>query len=61
MVALREGDLAYLHVHPDAERVAANEIQFMSSFPTAGIYRLFLQFQREAKVRSVAYTLEVPR
>ena len=61
LVALRVGDLAFLHVHPDAARVAGNEIQFMSSFPTAGSYRLFLQFQRDAQVRTVAYTLEIPR
>ncbi|MDQ6606680.1 MAG: hypothetical protein M3Z06_09065 [Actinomycetota bacterium] len=61
LVALREGDLAYLHVHPDPGQVAANAIQFRSSFPTAGTYRLFLQFQRDAKVRTVVYTLEVPR
>jgi hypothetical protein len=61
LVALRKGDLAYLHVHPDPARLAANEIRFMSSFPTAGAYRLFLQFQRDGAVRTVAYTLEVPR
>lgn len=60
LVALREGDLAYLHVHPDEAELAANQIQFMSSFPTAGTYRLFLQFQRDGKVRTVAHTLEVP-
>jgi len=61
LVALREGDLAYLHVHPDAAKPAANEIRFMSTFPTAGRYRLFLQFQRDGAVRTVAYTPEVPR
>lgn len=61
LVALREGDLAYLHVHPDEAKVASDEIQFMSTFPTAGRYRPFLQFRRGQKVRTVAYTLEVPR
>jgi hypothetical protein len=61
LVALREGDLAYLHVHPDEAKLEANEIQFMAEFPTAGRYRLFLQFKADGKVRTVAYTLEVPR
>ena len=40
LVALREGDLAFLHVHPDA-----NRLRFEATFPTAGRYRLFLQFK----------------
>lgn len=61
LVALREGDLAYLHVHPDEARLPRNQIQFMSTFPTPGTYRLFLQFRRDGAVRTAAYTLEVPR
>ena len=34
LVALREGDLAFLHVHPLAERLG--EINFAATFPTAG-------------------------
>lgn len=60
LVALREGDLAYLHVHP-TEGAEANEVPFMATFPTAGRYRLFLQFKTGGEVRTVAYTLEVPR
>ena len=40
LVALREGDLAFLHVHPDAKR-----LRFMATFPAAGAHRLFLQFK----------------
>ncbi|MGI8622644.1 MAG: hypothetical protein ACR2NB_03945 [Solirubrobacteraceae bacterium] len=60
LVALREGDLAYLHVHP-REGGKANEVPFMATFPTAGRYRLFLQFKIGGEVRTVAYTLEVSR
>lgn len=60
LVALREGDLAYLHVHP-AETDTPNEVPFMASFPTAGRYRLFLQFKTGGEIRTVAYTLEVSR
>ena len=40
LVALRQGDLAFLHVHPDE-----SSLRFMAAFPTAGRYRLFLQFK----------------
>lgn len=56
LVALRRGDLAFLHVHPDA-----NSLSFMADFPTAGGYRLFLQFQVEGRVHTAAFTQEVSR
>ncbi|MGI8624032.1 MAG: hypothetical protein ACR2NB_11250 [Solirubrobacteraceae bacterium] len=61
LVALREGDLAYLHVHPDEAKLNPSEIRFMAAFPSAGRYRLFLQFRAAGRVHTVAYTLEVPR
>ena len=54
LVALREGDLAFLHVHPDGD-----DTRFMTTFPTAGRYRLFLQFQVHGQVETVAFTQEV--
>jgi hypothetical protein len=54
LVALREGDLAFLHVHPTGDGVS-----FETQFPTAGRYRLFLQFQHEGRVHTVAFTEEV--
>jgi len=56
LVALREGDLAFLHVHPDARR-----LRFMATLPTAGSYRLFLQFKTEGRVHTAAFTREVAR
>jgi hypothetical protein len=58
LVALRDGDLAYLHVHPE-EQAAPNEVAFGATFPTAGRYRLFLQFQHQGRVQTVAFTHEV--
>jgi hypothetical protein len=55
LVALREGDMAFLHVHPTAE----DSVQFAATFPTAGRYRLFLQFEHEGRVQTVAFTQEV--
>ncbi|HEY5942694.1 MAG TPA: hypothetical protein VIT89_07535 [Solirubrobacterales bacterium] len=62
LVALREGDLAFLHVHPEeGHEVAADEIEFEATFPTAGRYRLYLQFKHDGVVRTVEYTVAVPR
>ncbi|MGZ6709421.1 MAG: hypothetical protein ACXVFN_21065 [Solirubrobacteraceae bacterium] len=56
LVALREGDLAFLHVHPDE-----HSLRFMAAFPTAGRYRLFLQFRSGGRVHTAAFTQEVSR
>jgi hypothetical protein len=74
LVALREGDLAYLHVHPtegdeahahadgsQSTEAHANEIAFAATFPTPGRYRLFLQVKTGGEVRTVAYTVAVAR
>jgi hypothetical protein len=53
LVALRDGDLAYLHVHADEERLA-----FEAELPTAGAYRLFLQFRHRGDVRTAAFTID---
>ncbi|MGI8798126.1 MAG: hypothetical protein ACR2GE_02325 [Pseudonocardia sp.] len=63
LVALREGDLAYLHVHPDGApgdgRTAAGpEIVFIAEVPSAGSYRLFLNFQHAGVVRTAEFTIQ---
>ena len=65
LVALREGDLAYLHVHPvEGEHAAGTDdgpIAFATEFPTDGRYRLFLQFKHKGQVQTAAFTREVSR
>ena len=61
LVALRDGDLAYLHVHPDGEpgdgrTPAGPDITFYAEVPSAGAYRLFLDFQHAGTVRTAAFT-----
>jgi hypothetical protein len=57
LVALRQGDLAFLHVHPDE-----NSLKFMATFPTAGRYRPFLQFKTDdGRLHTAAFTQEVIR
>ena len=66
LVALREGDLAFLHVHPTAHGHGESKsaphgepVAFAATFPTAGRYRLFLQFKHQGIVHTVAFTQEV--
>jgi hypothetical protein len=61
LVALRDGDLAYLHVHPMRGGGARGQIKFMASYPSAGRYRLFLQFRAGGRVHTAAFTQEVGR
>ncbi|MER6008896.1 hypothetical protein ABT120_60920 [Nonomuraea angiospora] len=56
LVALRAGDLAYLHVHPEESVKAGPEITFYAEVPSGGDYRLFLDFQHDGKVRTADFT-----
>ncbi|MFG1998106.1 hypothetical protein ACGFNU_03030 [Spirillospora sp. NPDC048911] len=61
LVALRNGDLAYLHVHPDGEpgdgkTKPGPEITFYAEVPSSGAYRLYLDFQHGGKVRTAEFT-----
>lgn len=65
LVALREGDLAFLHVHPDGDEPKAGqlsgpEVGFATTAPTAGRYFLYLDFQVEGTVRTAAFVLDAP-
>lgn len=63
LVTLRAGDLAYLHTHPGEEAQAGDsggpDVGFMTTFPSAGTYRLFLDFQVDGRVRTAELTVEV--
>ena len=60
LVALRDGDLAYLHVHPtgspgDGVTAAGPGITFFTTIPSAGDYGLFLDFQHDGVVRTASF------
>lgn len=57
LVAIRSGDLGYLHVHPE-EGEPGPGIDFATAFPTPGTYRLFLDFQHRGTVRTAAFAVE---
>ncbi|MDH6520969.1 hypothetical protein M2163_002045 [Streptomyces sp. SAI-135] len=62
LVALRSGDLAYLHVHPNGEpgdgtTAAGPDVSFTATAPSSGTYRLFLDFKHQGKVHTAAFTV----
>ncbi len=66
LVALRDGDLAYLHVHPEGEvddpgTPAGPDITFFADVPSAASYRLFLDFSHDGAVRTAAFTARATR
>ena len=58
-MALRQGDLAYLHAHPEEHEDAAGAISVRGRLPLGGPYRLFLQFQIDGVVHTAGFTVEV--
>ncbi|GAA4129770.1 hypothetical protein [Streptomyces tunisiensis] len=63
LVALRAGDLAYLHVHPEGEPGDGTtrpgpHVSFTATAPSSGSYRLFLDFKHDGVVRTAAFTVE---
>ena len=63
LVALRDGDLAYLHAHPEGDEPEAGQVSgptvsFGVEAPTPGRYLLYLDFQVEGQVRTAAFVVE---
>ncbi|WP_405485761.1 hypothetical protein [Nocardia sp. NBC_00511] len=62
LVIVREGDLAYVHVHPNGEpgdgvTAPGPDVAFHTAVPGRGTYRLFLDFKHGDTVRTAAFTL----
>jgi len=62
LVALRGGDLAYLHTHPqddaaDPSTKPGPGLTFIVDVPTSGTYRLFLDFKHDGRVRTAPFTV----
>ena len=58
LVAFREGDLAYTHLHPAND--VAGDYRFSGSLPGPGTYRLFLQFQNDGQLVTAPFTVVQP-
>jgi hypothetical protein len=58
LVAIREDDLAYVHVHP-RQSSAPGAVTFETDLDEPGRYALFLQFKHRGSVHTVPFTLVV--
>ena len=58
LVVLRQGDLAYVHVHPEPQLVDG-KVKFWLALPSAGTYRMFFDFQVAGKVHTAAWTAQI--
>ena len=63
LVALRDGDLAYLHVHahgdePQPGDTAGPTVDFTADVPSAGRYLLYLDFQVDGQVHTAQFVLD---
>ena len=72
LVALREHDLAYLHVHPNEAQDGGHggghdaggedaAIRFTTQFPSTAKHRLYLQFKHQRRVHTAAFTTQIER
>jgi hypothetical protein len=59
LVAVRDGDLGYLHVHPETELVGG-AVKFWLAAPSSGRYRLYFDFQVAGAVHTAEFTVSVP-
>lgn len=57
LVAFRQGDLAYTHLHPTGDTLG--DLTFANALPGPGTYRLFLQVKRDGAVVTAEFTVIV--
>jgi hypothetical protein len=58
LTVVRETDLGYLHIHPDAA-LADGALTFWVAAPSAGTYRMFLDVQVDGVVRPATFTVTI--
>lgn len=56
LVALRAGDLGYVHVHPTSTG-SGPQVEFAAEVPSAGTYQLYFDFQHGGTVRTAEFTV----
>lgn len=59
VVILSEDTDDYLHVHPVDEDAQGPDAKFVTEFPSAGVYKIWGQFQRNGKLITVPFVVEV--
>ncbi len=60
-VVLREGDLQFIHAHPTQKLTdpQTGSVNFAISFPEAGNYKMFSQFQHKGKIITSSFVVKV--
>lgn len=58
LVVVREGDLGYVHVHPE-DQLIDGAVKFWLAVPSAGRYRMYFDFQVAGEVHTAEFTLAV--
>ncbi|BFU47154.1 hypothetical protein [Krasilnikovia sp. MM14-A1004] len=58
LVVLREGDVGYVHVHPEPQLVDG-KVKFWLAAPGPGNYRMFFDFQVAGRVHTAAWSVTV--
>ncbi|MFG3689287.1 hypothetical protein [Micromonospora sp. NPDC047740] len=58
LVVLREGDLGYVHVHPETQLIGG-AVKFWLTAASPGRYRMFFDFQVGGRVHTAEFTLVV--
>jgi hypothetical protein len=60
LVAIAVDDLGYLHVHPTEGATGDDEVRFVMTDPAPGRYRVFFDFSVDDRVRTAAFTVDLP-
>lgn len=60
LVAIRQGDLAYVHLHAVPDPTMPEMFMFGGALPQPGTYRMFLQFGHDGAVVTVPFTVTQP-
>jgi hypothetical protein len=58
LTMLREGDLAYLHIHPEPA-LSDGAAKFWVAAPSTGTFRLYLDYQVDGQVHTAQFTMTV--
>lgn len=60
LVAIRDGDMAYLHVHPleDADGPGGPSVRFAVEVPSATRYGLFFDFSHDGEVNTASFVVD---
>jgi hypothetical protein len=58
LVVLRQGDLGYVHVHPETQ-LSGGAVKFWFAAPSPGTYRMYFDYQASGMVHTAEFTVTV--